>query len=157
MVNFISDDLVFAKADIIVNASNGCGYMGGRKCSKTIHKGVAEHLNFVTDGKIEKASLIQARKYKHISSWIFGKKSGDIFITNNFGLNCKEVVHAVTMRYPGMLSKIKNVELAIQHVFDYCQSKGYSHIAMPLLGTGTGKLDEQTVIQIIEKSQLYIH
>ena len=57
MVNFISDDLVFAKADIIVNASNGCGYMGGRKCSKTIHKGVAEHLNFVTDGKIEKASF----------------------------------------------------------------------------------------------------
>lgn len=40
--------------EAIVNASNGIGYMGGRVCVKELHKGVAESIQYVTKGAVEK-------------------------------------------------------------------------------------------------------
>lgn len=38
-----------ALADIIVNAANGCGWMGGKRCRAELHRGVAEHINYYSN------------------------------------------------------------------------------------------------------------
>lgn len=142
-------DITLAESDVIINAANGCGYMGGKWATKKLRRGVAEHLNFVTKGKMETEALQEARKYKHIPSWIFGKKPGEFFCTSSHGLNCKAIIHGVTMRYPGSRSKLKDVELLIENIFKFCRQKSFNKIAMPLLGTGTGGLNTKDVINLI--------
>ena len=50
----IGQEIAHAETDVIVNASNGCGWMGGFLTRKTLQSGVAEHLNYYTHGNIEK-------------------------------------------------------------------------------------------------------
>ena len=45
---FTIADIAAAKADVIVNAANGWGYMGGEKARKGLLSGVAESLNYNT-------------------------------------------------------------------------------------------------------------
>ena len=142
-------DIATANADVIVNAANGCGWMGGTRCISKPHRGVAESLNFYTRGAIEKESLIKARKNPKIPAWIYGRKPGDIFVTESFGLNCKKVVHAVTMRYPGSASKYSYIQTLIPKIIDYCYRNGYKSIAIPTLGCGTGGLNVTDIIQLI--------
>lgn len=153
-VEYIVGNVALAKADVIVNASNGCGYMGGKKCIESLHCGVAQSLQFYSQGLIEKQALIKARRYAKISAWIFGQKAGSIFVTNGANLKCKEVVHAVTMRYAGCKSSYKAVKQSLESVFKYCTSKGHYSIALPLLGCGTGRLVLQRVCEIIESYAL---
>ena len=120
-IKYINDDILNASADVIVNASNGCGWMGGKRSATKKYKGIAESLNFKTNGTIEKEAMIKARKFKSISSVIYGKEPGSIFTTDPHGLNCKEVIHAVTMRYPGTFSRYKNVEKVLESIFKYCK------------------------------------
>ena len=95
-VKRIQGEIAQAQADIIVNAANGCGWMGGKRCQSELHQGVSEHINYYTKGAVEKEALISARKYPHISSWICGYKAGDFFTTSSGGLTCKQIIHAVS-------------------------------------------------------------
>ena len=148
----IVGEIALAEVDIIVNASNGCGWMGGVRCQSELHRGVAEHINYYTKGMVEREALIAARKNPHIASWIYGYKAGEFFTTSSGGLHCKQIVHAVTMRYPGSKSKIKYIKSVISKVFDYCSNSGYKSIAIPCLGCGTGGLDSNDVICLIESA-----
>ncbi len=145
----IEKNITSANADVIVNAANGWGYMGGEKARKGLLKGIAESLNCATNGEMEKYCLEKARKFKHIPSFIFGVKAGKFFTSPNFGLNCKEVIHAVTMNAPASRSNIKTVAILVNSIFKYCIENGYHTIAMPLLGTGTGGLDKNAVYSVI--------
>ncbi len=149
MVVLYHSDIALAEADVIVNAANGCGWMGGSRCVSELHRGVAESLNFHTGGAIEKESLIKARKNPKISAWIYGTKPGDIFVTESYGLDCKKVIHAVTMRYPGSASKYSYISEVIPKIFEYCHENGYRRIAIPALGCGTGGLHAMDTIRII--------
>ena len=153
MIQLVEDDIVFANCDIIVNAANGCGYMGGKRCAKNVHKGTAERLNFVTNGRIESLSKKEARKH------IISRSPGTIFVTDGCGLDCKKVIHAVTMRYPGSRSKYETIERLMIEICEYCYDYGlfpkYKTIAMTILGTGVGGLDKQEVFKIIENSLKY--
>ena len=149
MIEVINGDISLAKADIIVNASNGDGYMGGRRCANEYRKGIAESLCFRTNGKIETETLKIARKYHCIPSFILGKQPGEIFFSNSCGLNCKKVLHAVTMRHPGSASSYNTIEKLMPLIF--CFENRNSTIAIPLLGTGTGGLDKHRVYVLIEK------
>lgn len=148
----IGQEIAFAKTDVIVNASNGCGSMGGILSKNILSSGVAEHLNYYTHGMIESESRIKARRYAHISAWIFGTKPGNIFITGSYGLECKEVIHAVTMRFPGRSSYYKNVNSCLEKVFAYCWEHGYHSLSLPLLGCGTGKLKAKKVFDLIQQT-----
>lgn len=148
----VEKNIKLASADVIVNAANGWGYMGGKKAQKGLLKGIAESLNCATNGEMERYCLEKARKFKHIPSLLFGVKAGKIFTSPCFGLNCKEVIHAVTMNAPASRSSTKIVRLLANSIFEYCEEKKYRTIAMPLLGTGTGGLDKEKIYTVISKT-----
>ncbi|MBR5180253.1 MAG: macro domain-containing protein [Lachnospiraceae bacterium] len=137
----IKGDIALAEVDIIVNAANGCGWMGGKRCQSELHKGVAEHINYYTKGTVEQEARKAARKVPYISSWIFGHKAGDFFVTGSGGLKCKKIVHAVTMRYPASHSKTETVTEVLRKIFEFCSEEGYKSIALPALGCGNGGID----------------
>ncbi|MCM1059787.1 MAG: macro domain-containing protein [Eubacterium sp.] len=150
----IEGDITTANADVIVNAANGWGYMGGKNARNGLLDGVAESINRATDGKMEAYTIQKARKFKSIPSFVFGKHTGEIFISPPFGLNCKEVIHAVTMRSPGSRSKLETVTILANSILTHCRNAEYCTVAMPLLGTGTGGLDKSEVKNIILKTAL---
>lgn len=150
--SIIEADIITAQVDVIVNAANGCGYMGGKKARKGLLCGIAESLNCATNGKMELYAVKKARRYKNIPSFLFGKRPGEIFISPPFGLNCKEVIHAVTVRSPGSRSKLKTVKILVNSIFTYCRDAGYHTVGMPLLGSGTGGLDQKEVESIIKNT-----
>ncbi len=63
--------------EAIVNASNGIGYMGGRVCVKELHKGVAESIQYVTKGAVEKLAKKECKAHH-----IFGYAPGEVFVTD---------------------------------------------------------------------------
>lgn len=116
---------------------------------------------------MEKESKINARRFKNIPSFIFGAKAGTIFVTLPYGLHCKEVIHATTMRHAGhrYLNKkygYRIVNDCLVKIYAYCEHSSFSteqktlSLAIPLLGTGTGGLDKNKVLQMIDDiSSLY--
>lgn len=151
---FTIADIATAKADVIVNAANGWGYMGGEKARKGLLSGVAESLNYATKGEMEAYTLQKARRFEKIPSFLFGKHCGEIFSSPAFGLNCYEVVHAVTVRSPGSRSNLKTICILANAVYTYCREKGHHTVAIPMLGAGTGGLDECEVEKIISKTAI---
>lgn len=145
------NNIAEAKCDVIVNASNGVGYMGGSSSVKKRKKGVAENLNYATKGLLEKESLHNARRNKHISSWIYGRKKGDYFITDNCGLKCNKVFHAVTMRFPACRSDLHTVSLLLLKLANWCIVNNYRTIALPYLGCGNGNVSVELVNKEIHK------
>ena len=59
-VKLITGEIAHAQADIIVNAANGCGWMGGKRCQSELHRGVAEHINYYTKGTVEEEALMKS-------------------------------------------------------------------------------------------------
>lgn len=141
-------DIAAAKADIIVNASNGSGYMGGKRSVTERRKGIAESLNYCTQGAIEAEAKVNARKLPFIPACILGHRAGTVFYTGSHGLSCRKVLHGVTMRYPGSFSRLKTIERLLIRIFYECELYEYRSIAIPLLGTGTGALDRLTVYHL---------
>ena len=131
--------------------------MGGRRCRRELHPGVAEHLNFFSRGTIEKEAVRVARKYPYIPAMICGTKPGEFFTTGAGPLDCREIVHAVTMRYPGHKSSLETIRSVLAKVFRYCAEAGYHSIAIPYLGCGTGGLDKKEVHRLIQaESEQYL-
>ena len=132
--------------------------MGGFLAKRKLCPGVAEHLSYYTHGSIEKEAKKKARRFRHVSAILFGASTGTIFVTSNHNLKCKEVIHAVTMRYPSTSSSYKKVQSCLKEIFRYCQEHGYQSISIPLLGCGTGKLKEKNVLTLIQDiSENYDH
>ena len=150
-ISYLTGNIADAKADVIVNAANGVGYLGGKKAIRGELNGVSESLNQKTNGALERVSLFAARKNPHISSWFYGYNPGEYFVTDACGLSCKKVFHAVTMRFPGMPSKEKYIHMLLSALFIYCIDNNYHSVAIPLLGCGTGGLDKQRVKNMILK------
>lgn len=150
-VILIKDDIENAQCDVIVNASNGVGYMGGKRSVKKKCRGVAESLNYFTKGKIEKEAMQKARRIPFVPSWICGVPKGDFFTTNPYGLNCKCVFHAVTMNQPGSRSTYKVVEKTLVCLGMFLSVNGYRTVALPLLGCGNGALNKNKILSMISE------
>lgn len=57
MLTIIYDrDIALSNVSVIVNASNGWGYMGGQRCIDMRQHGVAESIQYVSQGAVEKLS-----------------------------------------------------------------------------------------------------
>lgn len=131
------------KADAIVNAANGIGFMGGVIGRWIKTKGVAECLHYETKGKLEKEAKKVAKKEK--------PKLGEVYVTESFGLDATWVFHAVTMKYPGMRSKYETVEKCLDQVLMEAKKRGCRSVALPALGTGIGGLDIKEVATIYKR------
>ena len=66
MLKVIYGEIAEADTDVIVNAANGCGWMGGKRCRNELRRGVAEHLNFYTKGALEEEAVRAARRSPRI-------------------------------------------------------------------------------------------
>lgn len=140
-----NEDIALSNADIIVNASNGIGWMGGQACINKRHKGVAESIQYISKGEVEKLSKAACK------GKIFGFAPGSIFVTDASNLNAKYIIHAVTMRFPGSKAHIKTIEKLVPKILKTVEYMHIETIAIPLLGCGTGRLPEREVFEIYEK------
>ena len=50
MIVYAQGDITKFDVDAIVNASNGFGYMGGKRCVKELHRGFNLHLKVLLNG-----------------------------------------------------------------------------------------------------------
>jgi O-acetyl-ADP-ribose deacetylase (regulator of RNase III) len=152
-MNIIFDDILNVDVDVIVNASNGIGFMGGFLGKYIKFSGLAEYLHFKSKGKIEKEAKKECRKNKNFPRFPFNHlEKGDIFITNSYLPNCKKVCHAITMTYPGTKSSLRTIEILCDKILNFCEKEGIKSICIPLLGCGVGGLKEEDVLNIyIEK------
>lgn len=152
MLYIIEDmDIADATADVIVNAANGMGYMGGAFSIKKLCNGVAEHLNYYTGGKIEKEAKMVVKN----SGKLLGFQPGELYKTGNYELNCKSVWHLVTMRIPGTSVSYKTVEKCLDTLYRELRETSYTSVALPLLGCGTGGLKAEKVKEMIEEKAKY--
>ncbi|MCM3032876.1 macro domain-containing protein [Niallia sp. MER 6] len=141
MITFIDGNIANVKADVIVNASNGIGYMGGLIGRFIKLKGVAESIHYV-DHSIEKEAKRICRKNLI--------KPGDVFVTNSGQLPCNYIFHAVTMFLPGTWSSIKSIETCILNIIKLGEEYKVETIAIPYLGCGTGSLKKEQLNNLYE-------
>ena len=136
-------DICETTCDAIVNASNGIGYMGGKAGIRKRRPGVAESLHYISRGQIEDCAKKLCKNHSAL-----GFAPGNVFVTPAFELNCKHIIHAVTMRLPGTFSNINTIEILLPQILEQARSMNLKSIAIPLLGTGTGGLSEKKVLDL---------
>ena len=117
-MEIIFDDILNIDVDVIVNASNGIGFMGGFLGKYFKFSGLAEYLHYKSFGKIEKEAKKECKINKNLPRFPFNHlKKGDIFITNSYLSNCDKVYHAITMTYPGTKSSLKIIDVLCDNGF----------------------------------------
>ncbi len=143
MIQVIYGDICQASCDIIVNASNGIGYMGGKRGLRKKLRGLAEAIHFQTQGAVEKEARAICRAHS-----LLGYAPGSVFITGAATLPCRMILHAVTMRFPGTFSSMKTIRRLLPAIIDTARQCGASTVAIPMLGTGVGGLKADRVMAL---------
>ncbi|EWG08967.1 macro domain-containing protein [Cytobacillus firmus] len=129
MIEQLHGNLLDYKSDLLINAANGKGWMGGIFGRYVPLKGVADTIHY-NDHSIEREAKIICRSRKICL--------GDIYITGSGRLGFKEgVLHAVTMLKPGQKADILTIEKCLNNICAFCVEKGIQSSTIPLLGTGT--------------------
>lgn len=136
-------DITEANVDIIINASNGVGYMGGTLGKYIKLPGVAESIHYKSKGSIEKEAKLICKTDDY--------SEGDIFVTSSGNLPSKCILHAVTMKKPGSKSNIKTIETLLPRIIYKARELNAKSVAIPLLGTGTGGLSKKEILGIYSK------
>lgn len=139
----VEGDITEISADIIVNASNGIGYMGGVIGRVIKLKGVAESINYATKGMVEREAKKACKKNKHLPRVFCGYKAGEIFVTGAGDLKAKYIIHAVTMVLPGMTTSIEVIKTLLHKIVVKAKS-----LVIPILGVGTGGLEKGEVLRV---------
>lgn len=148
LMTIVYGDITNLKADVIVNAANGIGFMGGLIGRFIRLPGVAESIHYRTKGLVEKESKRKSRKSKWIPSVLWGHKTGELYVTGAGSLPAYWIIHAVTMKYPGMRASLRTVEKLLPLIIQEAKLLNARTIAIPLLGTGTGGLKEDEVLAL---------
>ncbi len=110
--------LLDVDAQVIVNAANGLGLMGG---------GVAGVIKRAAGAEVE----LEAVKHAPI-------RVGKAVLTSGGKTKFKGIIHAPTMAEPGMRIPVQNVALATKAALTLADQKGFESIAVPGMGTGVG-------------------
>lgn len=140
MLQYVTGDLIKSDADIVVNASNGKGWMGGMITRVFRTPGIAEAINYATKGKVEKES----RRVLNPAPL------GSVFFTNGYGVGIIGIIHAVTMKNPGDRSKLETISMLLPEIIRLAEEKGAKSVAIPYLGCGTGKLKKDDVKKLYD-------
>ena len=128
MIVYAQGDITKFDVDAIVNASNGFGYMGGKRCVNELHRGVAESIQFASCGAVERLARAKCKAHS-----FFGYSPGTVFVTDAPNLECKKIIHAVTMRTPGSKAKIKKIKDLIPKIVAVAENLNINSVAIPLL------------------------
>ncbi len=148
MIEYIfNENIAVADTGAVVNAANGQGYMGGKRCINEMHRGVAENIQYFSEGKIETLAKAECRK----RGGLFGVRPGTVFYTAAPLLNTRYIIHAVTMRYPGSKARIKTIEKLAPEILKVAEHLNIETISVPMLGCGTGRLSHSDVLKIFDK------
>ncbi len=123
-------DITQVTTDVLVNAANGMGPMGG---------GVA--LAFRSfGGQVIEEEAIQVCE-------AFDPQEGDVYVTTAGCLNAKYILHAVTMKKPVQPAKIEVVRTCLVSLLQKCREMNIKSMAIPALGTGVGRLSKKQVAE----------
>jgi O-acetyl-ADP-ribose deacetylase (regulator of RNase III) len=114
----IQGSILEVEAEAIVNAANSRGIMGG---------GVAGVIKRAAGVEVED----EARKQAPISV-------GKAVLTSGGKTKFKGIIHAPTMPQPAMKIPAQNVALATKAALALGDSRGFTSIAIPGMGTGVG-------------------
>ncbi len=130
-------DITRPLTEAIVCPANGVG---------TMSRGAAKAILEVAGPEIEVEAKIASKVNGKIS------EAGTCFVTQPYKLSrrgVKRVYHAVTKKYPGEVSTLDFVNKAIRAVFEKAIADGAKTIAIPGIGTGSGRLDKGSVARIL--------
>ncbi|MBE0466158.1 MAG: macro domain-containing protein, partial [Candidatus Desulforudis sp.] len=92
-------DLTRFEADVLVNAANGQGYMGGGVAGALLRRGGPE---------IEAEAVRTCRETK--------PQTGQVYVTTAGNLPARYIYHAVTMLHPAERSSVEIVEQCLHSV-----------------------------------------
>lgn len=130
-------DIISATADVIVNPANSQLLMSG---------GVAAAIKQAGGQVIEDEAL------EHAPCPV-----GQAVLTTAGALPVKGIIHTPTMEHPGEPIPAKQVELATIAALRLADDKGFTSIAFPALGTGTGDVAYGEAARIMmESMQMYM-
>ncbi|TYP56727.1 macro domain-containing protein [Thermosediminibacter litoriperuensis] len=124
-------DITKAEADVIVNAANGLGPMGG---------GVALAIKKAGGKVIEDEAVRVCRE--------MDPQPGDVYVTTAGGLKAKYVFHAVTMKKPAEPSSVEIVRKCLQSLLEKARQMGVKSMVLPALATGVGGVPKKDVARV---------
>lgn len=106
------------EVEVIVNAANGEGWMGG---------GVAGAIKRAAGVEVEKEAVAHAPT-----------AVGEAILTSPGRTKFKGIIHAPTMEQPAMRIPVANVGLATRAALALADQEGFTSVALPGMGTGVG-------------------
>ena len=117
----IEGSILHAGAEVIVNAANSHGIMGG---------GVAGVIKRAAGVTVEQEAIRQAPI-----------PVGQAVLTSGGQTKFKGIIHAPTMPEPGIRIPAENVARATGAALALADERGFTSIALPGMGTGVGGVD----------------
>ncbi|MGI6485116.1 MAG: macro domain-containing protein [Tepidanaerobacteraceae bacterium] len=127
-------DITQADTDVIVNAANGIGPMGG---------GVAYAIK-KAGGKIIEDEAIRVCKRND-------PKVGDVYVTTAGNLKAKYVFHAVTMKYPAEPSNVQIVQKCLKSIIQKARELKVKSMVIPALATGVGGVSKKDAAMVFRQ------
>jgi len=117
-ITVVHGSLLDVDVQVIVNAANSLGLMGG---------GVAGVIKRAAGAEVEREAVKDAPI-----------RVGKAVLTSGGNTKFKGVIHAPTMPEPGVHIPVQNVALATKAALTLADEKGFESIAIPGMGTGVG-------------------
>ena len=117
-VTVLKGSILEVEAQLIVNAANSLGFMGG---------GVA--------GVIKRAAGVEVEEEARRQAPI---PVGKAVVTSGGKTKFTGIIHAPTMTQPAMRIPAENVALATRAAMALADEKGFTSLALPGMGTGVG-------------------
>ncbi|OGX07919.1 MAG: O-acetyl-ADP-ribose deacetylase [Nitrospirae bacterium RIFCSPLOWO2_12_FULL_63_8] len=118
LITIVQGSILEAEAQVIVNAANSLGLMGG---------GVAGVIKRAAGAEVEREAVHDAPI-----------RVGRAVLTSGGRTKFKGIIHAPTMPEPGMRIPAQNVALATKAALTLADEKGFESVAIPGMGTGVG-------------------
>ncbi len=117
-IEVIQGSILEVNAEVIVNAANSLGLMGG---------GVAGVIKRAAGAEVEQEARGQAPI-----------QVGTAALTSGGKTKFSGIIHAPTMAQPAMRIPADNVALATRAALALADEKGFTSVAVPGMGTGVG-------------------
>jgi O-acetyl-ADP-ribose deacetylase (regulator of RNase III) len=119
-ITIVQGSILDTDAQVIVNAANSLGLMGG---------GVAGAIKRAAGAEVEREAARQTPI-----------RVGKAVLTSGGKTKFKAIIHAPTMAEPGQRIPVQNVAFATKAALTLADEKGFESIAIPGMGTGVGRV-----------------
>lgn len=137
LISVIQGSILEAEADVIVNAANSHGIMGG---------GVAGVIKRAAGQDVEDQARVQAPI-----------AVGQAVLTSGGKTTFKGIIHAPTMPKPGMRIPAQNVALATRAALMLADEKAFESMAIPGMGTGVGGVPpHDAAMKMVQKVRKFV-